>query len=173
MIDIMKDYLGADYPSGHKLLSGGDQLTCEYQVGAQRHRMDGNTMRDQSRKTGDSTLAVCVEKCIATWFIFRSTYVLVTVEEAVWTVCSLLKRNTVTADVKKAVDDTLDQRALPCRILVNDKLALLKADTSQQLMYIHQVANKVVQPMFMYLTQVTEFTTTPEFCVTMSSHITV
>ena len=75
---------------------------------------------------------------------------------------SLLNRNTVTADVKKAVDDTLDFfeavtkghfLAAACRILginsLNDKVQLpdgiLKADTNQQLRYIHHVATKVVQ----------------------------
>ena len=40
MIDIMKcmhDYLGKEYPTERRVLSGGDQLTCERQVGAQRH----------------------------------------------------------------------------------------------------------------------------------------
>ena len=43
MVDIMLGYLGEDTPPQHKVLSGGDQLTCERQVGAQRHRMDGDT----------------------------------------------------------------------------------------------------------------------------------
>lgn len=50
MIDIMRcmqDYLGEDYPSEGRVLSGGDQLTCERQVGAQRHTMDGNTVRER------------------------------------------------------------------------------------------------------------------------------
>lgn len=52
MIDIMsqmQDYLGSDYPNERRLLSGGDQLTSERQVGAQRHRMDGDTVREQLR----------------------------------------------------------------------------------------------------------------------------
>lgn len=49
MIDMMsqlQDYLGDEFPSEHKVPSGGDQLTCERQVGAQRHRMDGDTVRE-------------------------------------------------------------------------------------------------------------------------------
>ena len=50
MIDIMTkmiDYLGSDYPEEHRLLSGGDQLTCERQVCARRHRMNGDTIRER------------------------------------------------------------------------------------------------------------------------------
>ena len=50
MIDIMNilhEYLGDVLPSDRKVLSGGDQLTCERQVCAQHHMMDGNTKRDR------------------------------------------------------------------------------------------------------------------------------
>ena len=50
MIDIMKcmhDYLGKEYPTERRVPSGGDQLTCERQVGAQRHTMDGDTIEDR------------------------------------------------------------------------------------------------------------------------------
>ena len=50
MLDIMEtlqDYLGEDYPDDRPVLSGGDQLTCERQVGAQRHMMCGNTVRER------------------------------------------------------------------------------------------------------------------------------
>ena len=50
MIDIMKcmhDYLGKEYPSEKRVPSGGDQLTCERQIGAQRHTMDGDTIQDR------------------------------------------------------------------------------------------------------------------------------
>ena len=50
IIDIMhcmQNYLGEEYPSERRVLSGGDQLTCERQVGAQRHTMDGDTVRDR------------------------------------------------------------------------------------------------------------------------------
>ena len=50
MIDIMKcmqDYLGKEYPSERRVPSGGDQQTCERQVGAQRHTMDGDTIQDR------------------------------------------------------------------------------------------------------------------------------
>ena len=50
MIDIMHcmhNYIGSEYPNEKKVLSGGDQLTCERQVGAQRHTMDGDTVVDR------------------------------------------------------------------------------------------------------------------------------
>ena len=50
MIDIMHqmhEYLGQNYPSDRRIPSGGDQLTCERQVGAQRHRMDGDTVYER------------------------------------------------------------------------------------------------------------------------------
>lgn len=50
MLDIMKTlqrYLGEDYPDKHPVLSGGDQMTCERQVAAQRHMMDGNTEEER------------------------------------------------------------------------------------------------------------------------------
>ena len=50
MVDIMtvtQDYLGDDYPQERRVLSGGDHLTCERQIGAQRHMMDGNTLRER------------------------------------------------------------------------------------------------------------------------------
>ena len=76
--------------------------------------------------------------------------------------CCLLNRSTVTADVKRAVDDTLDFLevvikehflAVACRILgitsINDKVVLpsgtFKVDASQQLQYIDLVATQVVQ----------------------------
>lgn len=49
MIDIMShmhDYLGPDYSSDRRVLTGGVQLTCERQVGSQRHTIDGDTVRD-------------------------------------------------------------------------------------------------------------------------------
>lgn len=48
MLDIMKtmqDYLGEKYPPKNRVASGGDQLTCERQVAAMRHMMDGDTNR--------------------------------------------------------------------------------------------------------------------------------
>lgn len=50
MLDIMatlQDYLGKDYPGDRQVLSGGDHLTVERQVGAQRHMMCGNTSKDR------------------------------------------------------------------------------------------------------------------------------
>ena len=49
MLDIMytlQEYLGESYPDDKPVLSGGDQMTCERQVGAQRHVMCGNTVRE-------------------------------------------------------------------------------------------------------------------------------
>ena len=50
MLDIMntlQDYLGENYPDDRPVLSGGDQLTSERQVGAQRHMMCGNTVKER------------------------------------------------------------------------------------------------------------------------------
>ena len=50
MLDIMKmqlGYLGSYYHEDGKVLSGGDQLTCERQMDAQRHVMDGDTRSDR------------------------------------------------------------------------------------------------------------------------------
>lgn len=50
MLDIMntmQDYLGDSYPQERRILSGGDHLTCECQIGAQRHMMDGNTQQER------------------------------------------------------------------------------------------------------------------------------
>ena len=45
MVEIMStmhDYLGKEYPSDRRVVSGGDYLTCERQLGAQQHVMDGS-----------------------------------------------------------------------------------------------------------------------------------
>ena len=50
MLDIMQamqGYLGENFPSDQRVLSGSDQLTCERQVGAKRHMMDGDTPSDR------------------------------------------------------------------------------------------------------------------------------
>ena len=50
MIDIMntmQDYLGSDYDEERRVLSGGDQVTCERQIGSQKHMMCGNTPRER------------------------------------------------------------------------------------------------------------------------------
>ena len=50
MIEIMSamhKYLGEGYPSDRRILSGGDQLTCERQVSSQRHTMDGDTLQER------------------------------------------------------------------------------------------------------------------------------
>ena len=49
MLDIMQmqEYLGKNYPSKRRVASGGVQLTCERQFGAQRHMMDGDTPEER------------------------------------------------------------------------------------------------------------------------------
>ena len=50
MLDIMREmqgYLGDEYPQERRVLSGGDHLTCERQIGAKRHMMDGNTPQER------------------------------------------------------------------------------------------------------------------------------
>ena len=50
MIDIMnfmQDCLGKDFPEDGRVLSIGDLVTCERQIGSQRHLMDGNTQRER------------------------------------------------------------------------------------------------------------------------------
>ena len=50
MLEIMETlhtYLGKNYPHKERLLSGGDQLTCERQRASQRHVMCGNTPRER------------------------------------------------------------------------------------------------------------------------------
>lgn len=47
IMNTLQDYLGKDYPDDRPVLSGGDQLTCERQVGAQRHMMCGNSTKER------------------------------------------------------------------------------------------------------------------------------
>ena len=47
VITAMQAYLGKSYSDDRPVLSGGDQLTCERQVAAQRHRMCGNTAKER------------------------------------------------------------------------------------------------------------------------------
>ena len=50
MIEIMRTYqgyLGEDYDERRRVLCGGDQLTCERQVGSQRHMMCDNTITER------------------------------------------------------------------------------------------------------------------------------
>ena len=49
MLDITitaHNYLAEDFAPTSKVLSGGDQLTCERQYCAQHHLMDGDTPRE-------------------------------------------------------------------------------------------------------------------------------
>ena len=50
MLDIMntlQGYLGEKYPEDRPVLCGGDHMTVEREVGAQRHMMCGNTRRER------------------------------------------------------------------------------------------------------------------------------
>ena len=50
MIEIMQhqqSFIRDNFPIGHKILSGGDHMTCERQVGAQHQLMDGDTPRER------------------------------------------------------------------------------------------------------------------------------
>lgn len=47
IMSVMQGYLGEEYPEDRRVVSGGDHVTCERQIGAQRHMMDGNTQRDR------------------------------------------------------------------------------------------------------------------------------
>ena len=47
IMQAMQGYLGEDFPCDKRVLSGGDQLTCERQACAQRHLMDGDTPRER------------------------------------------------------------------------------------------------------------------------------
>ena len=45
IMKIMLEYLGRDYDESRSVVSGGDLLTCERQLGAQKH-MCGNTPKE-------------------------------------------------------------------------------------------------------------------------------
>ena len=50
MIEIMQtyqNYLGDHYDPVRRVLSGGDQLTCERQVGSQKHMMCENSLDER------------------------------------------------------------------------------------------------------------------------------
>ena len=47
IMSIMQGYLGEGYQDGRVVACGGDQLTVERLIGAQRHRMDGDTARER------------------------------------------------------------------------------------------------------------------------------
>ena len=73
MIDIlsqMHEYLGQNYPSDHRIPSGGDHLPCEWQVGSQRYTMDGDTVRERlgllEPVTEDCHCLVCLLSVCAT-----------------------------------------------------------------------------------------------------------
>ena len=47
IMNTLQDYLGENYPDDRPVLSGGDQLTVERQVGAQRHVMCNDTVKER------------------------------------------------------------------------------------------------------------------------------
>ena len=49
MVDMKttQEYLGECYPSDHRVASGGDHLTCEHQLGAQRLERLESQMEDR------------------------------------------------------------------------------------------------------------------------------
>lgn len=47
IMSVMQGYLGENYPQERHVASGGDHVTCERQIGAQKHMMDGNTHKER------------------------------------------------------------------------------------------------------------------------------
>lgn len=47
IMNVMQGYLGEDYPQERRVVSGGDHLTCEREIGAQRHLMDSDTPHER------------------------------------------------------------------------------------------------------------------------------
>ena len=47
IMHVMQGYLGENYPQERRVVSGGDHLTCERQIGAQRIMMDGDTPQER------------------------------------------------------------------------------------------------------------------------------
>ena len=50
MVEIMQhqqSFVNESFPEGHCILSGGDHLTCERQVAAKHHLMDGDTRKER------------------------------------------------------------------------------------------------------------------------------
>ena len=128
MIDIIKcrqGYLGENYPYERRVLSGGDQLTCERQVGAQRHPwmailfVIDLVSSSQLLKIGIA-LCVCCQKVKLLIIVYKhACYDF----QVMWKkmhgqsardngtlryLQSLLNCNTVKADVKKAFNTNLE-----------------------------------------------------------------
>ena len=47
IMKVMQGYLEEGYPQECRIVSGGDHLTCERQIGAQKHMMDGNIQQER------------------------------------------------------------------------------------------------------------------------------
>ena len=70
MLDIMnvyQGYLGENYPDDLSVVSGGDLMTCEWEEGAQRHMMCGNTVKDRLE-----LLRELAQSCGTTWRKFEA-----------------------------------------------------------------------------------------------------
>ena len=46
-METLQGYLGENYPDDHCVLSGGDLMTCERELGAQNHVMCENTRKER------------------------------------------------------------------------------------------------------------------------------
>ena len=47
IMDAMQGYLGDEYPLDRRVTAGGDHVTCERMIGAQKHLMDGDTRKER------------------------------------------------------------------------------------------------------------------------------
>ena len=62
-----QDYFGENYPDDRTVLSGEGQLTCEQQVGAQRHMMCGNTVKERQESDRNDVKKVVVTVLTNCW----------------------------------------------------------------------------------------------------------
>ena len=72
MIEIMhfmQESLGKQFPDDEQVLSIGDLVTCERQIGSQRHVMDGNTCKERLQhlqpQASDCHFQLCVLEVLA------------------------------------------------------------------------------------------------------------
>ena len=72
MIEIMhfmQESLGNEFPNDKQVLSMGDLVTCERQIGSQRHVMDGNTCKERLQhlqpQASDWHFQLCVLEVLA------------------------------------------------------------------------------------------------------------
>ena len=108
ILTTLHNYLPEDYLEDRRVLSGGDQMTCERERGAQRYVMDGDTPRERLE---------LLEPQMEDW------HCLVTLLQVAWKTLfksspgdhgtlgffkALLGRSAVQKDPKKAVDASVD-----------------------------------------------------------------